>query len=123
MGRWDSASGSTGGTATTHDLGEQAGDIGLSRYSFGSKGRLIVADGSERVLRLAHRTVEIVGVNPAVSVGVIDPRVGPSATVAATVAEIGWIREEAGDRFEDLELHTRVMCNSSTRLPSMASVG
>lgn len=73
---------------------------------------LIVAGGSERVLRLAARTADIVGVNPAMGAGVIDQRVGPSATVVATAAKIAWIREEAGDRFEDLELHTRVHVSS-----------
>ncbi len=73
---------------------------------------LIVAGGSERVLRLAARTADIVGVNPAMSAGVIDQRVGPSATAAATAAKIGWIRNEAGERFSELELHTRVHVSS-----------
>ena len=69
---------------------------------------LFVAGGSERVLRLAARTADIVGVNPNMAAGVIDERVGPSATAEATAAKIDWIRDEAGDRFGDLELHSRV---------------
>ena len=69
---------------------------------------LFVAGGSERVLRLAARTADIVGVNPNMAAGVIDNRVGSSATAEATAAKIGWIREGAGDRFEGLELHSRV---------------
>ncbi len=76
--------------------------------------QLIVAGGSERVLRLAAQCADIVGVNPAMSAGVIDQRVGPSATLAATAAKIGWIRDEGADRFEDLELHTRVHVSSVT---------
>ncbi len=79
---------------------------------------LIVAGGSERVLRLAARTADIVGVNPSMGAGVIDQRVGPSATVAAAAAKIDWIRDEAKDRFEDLELHTRVHVSSVTSEPS-----
>ena len=79
---------------------------------------LIVAGGSERVLRLAARAADIVGVNPSMGAGVIDQRVGPSATVAATAAKIDWIRDEAKDRFEDLELHTRVHVSSVTSDPS-----
>ena len=56
--------------------------------------------------------------NPAMSAGVIDQRVGPSATLAATAAKIGWISDEAGDRFPGLELHTRVHVSSVTSDPS-----
>ncbi len=69
---------------------------------------LFVAGGSERVLRLAAQTADIVGVNPNMAAGVIDERVGPSATAEATAAKIDWIREEAGERFGNLELHSRV---------------
>ena len=75
---------------------------------------LFVAGGSERVLRLAARTADIVGVNPSMAAGVIDQRVGPSSTAAATAAKIDWIREEAGDRFEEIELHSRVHVASIT---------
>ena len=75
---------------------------------------LIVAGGSERVLRLAARMAATVGVNPSMAAGVIDGRVGPSSTMAATAAKIDWIREEAGDRFGELELHTRVHISSVT---------
>ena len=75
---------------------------------------LFVAGGAERVLRLAARTADIVGVNPSMAAGVIDQRVGPSSTAAATAAKIEWIREEAGDRFEEIELHSRVHVASIT---------
>lgn len=69
---------------------------------------LFLAGGSERVLRLAARTADIVGVNPSMAAGVIDNRVGPSSTAEATAAKIDWIRESAGERFGDVELHSRV---------------
>ena len=75
---------------------------------------LFVAGGSERVLRLAARTADIAGVNPNMAAGVIDERVGPSATVEATEAKIEWIRESAGERFVELELHSRVHVASIT---------
>lgn len=75
---------------------------------------LFVAGGSERVLRLAAKTADIVGVNPSMAAGVIDERVGPSSTTEATEAKIGWVREAAGDRFGDLELHSRVHVASIT---------
>ncbi|MCY3634862.1 MAG: TIGR03621 family F420-dependent LLM class oxidoreductase [bacterium] len=75
---------------------------------------LFVAGGSERVLRLAARTADVVGVNPSMAAGVIDSRVGPSATAEATAAKIVWIRESAVERFGELELHSRVHVASIT---------
>ena len=67
-----------------------------------------IAGGGRRVLSLAAREADIVGLNANLYAGVIDQRVGPSATPAATDEKLGWIREAAGDRFDDLELQTRV---------------
>jgi len=40
--------------------------------------------------------------------GVIDQRAGATATVEATDEKLGWVREAAGDRLDDIELQTRV---------------
>ena len=68
----------------------------------------IIAGGGRRVLSLAAREADIVGLNANMYAGVIDQRAGPSATPAATDEKLGWIREAAGGRFVDLELQTRV---------------
>ncbi len=69
---------------------------------------ILVAGGGRRVLSLAAREADIVGVNPGLAAGVIDERAGATATPAATDDKVEWIREAAGPRFEDLELQTRV---------------
>jgi len=69
---------------------------------------LLIGGGGKRVLSIAAREADIVGVNVNLSGGVIDARVGPDATVEATDEKIAWIREAAGDRFADLELQVRV---------------
>ncbi|MDH3706135.1 MAG: LLM class F420-dependent oxidoreductase, partial [Acidimicrobiia bacterium] len=46
--------------------------------------------------------------NPGLAAGVIDHRAGPSATPEATDEKLAWIREAAGDRFDDLEIQTRI---------------
>jgi probable F420-dependent oxidoreductase len=69
---------------------------------------MLIAGGGRKVLSLAAREADIVGVNPSLAAGVIDDRAGPSATPNATDEKIGWIRAAAGDRFPDLELQTRV---------------
>ena len=70
---------------------------------------LFIGGGGKRLLTLAGREADIVGVAPrtlasASSRDVVrsDPR---SITVAATEEKLGWIREAAGDRFDDLEIN------------------
>lgn len=63
----------------------------------------MVGGGGRRVLTLAGREADIVGLAPRTLPGRIrDPR---SITLAATEEKIGWVREAAGDRFADLELN------------------
>jgi probable F420-dependent oxidoreductase len=69
---------------------------------------LFVGGGGRRILSIAGREADIVGLAPRTVVGVSgetvrsDPR---SITVAATVEKIGWVREAAGGRFDTLELN------------------
>jgi len=69
---------------------------------------LLVGGGGRKVLELAGRHADIVGLNPALPHGVIDASAGPDATAAATDRKIGWVRDAAGARFERIELHTRI---------------
>ena len=69
---------------------------------------LLVGGGGRKVLELAGRHADIVGLNPALPNGVIDAAAGPDATEAATDRKIGWVRAAAGDRFDQIELHTRI---------------
>ena len=75
---------------------------------------LLIGGGGKRVLSIAAREADIVGVNVNLAGGVIDASVGPNATVDATDEKIAWIREAAGDRFADLELQIRVHLASIT---------
>ncbi len=69
---------------------------------------ILVGGGGKRVLSLAARTADIVGLNVDLRRGVIDANAGPNATDEATAEKLSWIREAAGDRFDQLELHVRV---------------
>ena len=69
---------------------------------------LFIGGGGRRVLSLAGREADIVGLAPR-TLGVAggetvrsDPR---SITIAATEEKIAWVREAAGDRFDRLELN------------------
>lgn len=69
---------------------------------------ILIGGGGHRVLGLAAREADIVGINVNLRAGVIDHRAGPDATGQATTAKVDLVREAAGERFADLELHVRV---------------
>lgn len=69
---------------------------------------IAVGGGGPRVLALAARYADIVGLNPSLRAGVIDAQAGPSATAEATDAKIAHIRQVARDRFDRIELATRI---------------
>ncbi|MGH9078605.1 MAG: TIGR03621 family F420-dependent LLM class oxidoreductase, partial [Acidimicrobiales bacterium] len=65
---------------------------------------IIIGGGGPRVLAIAARQADIVGVNPSLAAGYV----GPEA-LATTAAEyydrrVEWIRQAAGPRFDQLEL-------------------
>jgi probable F420-dependent oxidoreductase len=66
---------------------------------------VFVGGGGKRLLTLAAREAQIIGLAPRLVQG-DRPRVDArSLTAAATEEKIGWIREAAGDRFGELELN------------------
>jgi len=69
---------------------------------------ILIGGGGRKVLSLAGRHADIVGLNVDLRRGVIDAAAGPNATDAATEQKLTWIREAAGARFDSLELHVRV---------------
>jgi probable F420-dependent oxidoreductase len=68
----------------------------------------LVGGGGKRMLSIAAREAAIVGINPNLRAGEISPDVGKDATAAAMDRKVGWVRDAAGDRFDDLELNVLV---------------
>jgi len=68
----------------------------------------LIGGGGRRILELAAREADIVGLNIALPTGVIDASAGPSASARATDEKLAWIRAAAGDRFDELRFHARV---------------
>ena len=60
--------------------------------------------GSPRILRLAGREADIVSLNFNNRSGMIGPDGVQTSSEEETQKKIGWIREGAGDRFDDLEI-------------------
>ena len=69
---------------------------------------IVVGGGGERILRLAARRADVVALNVNLAAGVIDERAFPDGTPEATDRKVAWIRDEAGERFDDLELQARI---------------
>lgn len=69
---------------------------------------IMIGGGGPRVLRLAGSEADIVGLNFNLAGGQIDASVGPDGTADRTAEKIGWIREAAGHRFDQIELHVRI---------------
>ena len=65
---------------------------------------LLIGGGGRRILSLAGREADIVSVNFDLSSGSIGAQLGATATAGATAEKVGWVREAAGDRFDDVEL-------------------
>jgi probable F420-dependent oxidoreductase len=69
---------------------------------------VIIGGGGRRVLTIAARHAEIVSINVDLRAGTAGPESASNATPDATREKIGWVREAAGDRFDEIELNTLI---------------
>lgn len=67
----------------------------------------LIGGGGPRFLRLAGQHADIVGVNPNMAAGAITPDIGTDATADRFAEKLSWVRDGAGDRFDDIELQVR----------------
>ena len=68
------------------------------------KAPIMIGGGSPRILRLAGREADIVSLNFNNRSGMIGPDGVQLSSEAETQKKVGWIKEGAGDRFDDLEI-------------------
>lgn len=68
---------------------------------------ILVGGGGPKVLRLAGREADIVGINPNLRAGAVSPDAVVDSLAAMTDQKVAWIKEGAGERFDDLELQIR----------------
>ena len=69
---------------------------------------ILIGGGGKRVLSIAAREADIVGVNPNLRSGAVDQETIADATAASYDQKIAWVREAAGARFGDIELNCLV---------------
>jgi probable F420-dependent oxidoreductase len=65
---------------------------------------VIIGGGGQRVLSIAGREADIVGVNPSLAAGYVGPEVLETTSADYYHRRIDWIRQAAGPRFDQLEL-------------------
>ena len=75
---------------------------------------ILIGGGGPRVLKLAGREADIVGINPNLRAGAVTADAVTDSLAAMTDQKVGWIKEGAGDRFDDLELQIRYFLASVT---------
>jgi probable F420-dependent oxidoreductase len=68
---------------------------------------ILVGGGGPRVLRLAGREADIVGINPNLRAGRVTNDAAADSVADMIDQKVGWIREGAGPRFDNLELQIR----------------
>ena len=69
---------------------------------------ILVGGGGRKILQLAAREADIIGLNFNLHGGRIDASVGPDGTAEHTAEKLEWIRAAAGDRFDEIELQVRI---------------
>jgi probable F420-dependent oxidoreductase len=68
---------------------------------------ILLGGGAKKMLQLAGRVADIVGINPNLRRGAVTDDAVKSTVVEATQQKLDWVREGAGDRFDDIELQIR----------------
>ena len=75
---------------------------------------LLIGGGGTRVLTIAAREADIVGINGLMAAGVIGPDALGTMTYDAVADRVALVRERAGDRIDEIELNIRVFYVSVT---------
>jgi probable F420-dependent oxidoreductase len=75
---------------------------------------ILLGGGGRRMLTLAGREADIVNVNFDLREGRVNRHLVRTGTADATEEKVGWIREAAGDRFDEIELSVTIFVTTVT---------
>ncbi len=75
---------------------------------------ILIGGGGKRVLSIAGREADIIGVNPNLRAGAIGLDAATDSLAEQTDKKIGWIRDAAGARIDDIEIQMRFFICSIT---------
>ncbi|MGB8860902.1 MAG: TIGR03621 family F420-dependent LLM class oxidoreductase [Ilumatobacteraceae bacterium] len=96
-----------------------------------AKVPVLIGGGGKRVLGIAAREADIVGINPSMHAGVVGPEAFEHMTAAAVDEKLAIVKAAAGDRLADIELNIRAFlvnvtddgAGARSRLAGMLGVG
>ncbi|MDQ3294830.1 MAG: TIGR03621 family F420-dependent LLM class oxidoreductase [Actinomycetota bacterium] len=69
---------------------------------------ILIGGGGPKVLGIAGRHADIVGINPSIPTGEIGPEAARDAAADRVDQKLQWLKDGAGERFDDLELNALV---------------
>ena len=75
---------------------------------------LLVGGGGKRVLTIAGREADIVGINPSIVSGNVDADAARSGAATLTDEKVEWVKAAAGDRYAELELNMLIFAGMIT---------
>jgi probable F420-dependent oxidoreductase len=65
----------------------------------------LIGGGAKRVLSIAAREAQIVGINPSIHSGQVDAAAAQNGAAGETDQKLQWVRDAAGDGYADLEIN------------------
>ena len=86
---------------------------------------IMMGGGGRRMLSIAGREADIVGINANLGAGRVGREMAADVTSAAFQRKVGWVKEAAGARFDQIELHlqTFYLAVTEDRDATAAAVG
>ena len=66
---------------------------------------ILIGGGMKRMLTIAGREADIVGINPTMPNGAVDADAARSGTADETDRKLEWVKAGAGERYEDIEIN------------------
>ena len=75
---------------------------------------VLIGGGGPKVLRIAGQHADIVGINPALPAGEVNLDAGPEMLAGRVDEKLTWVKQGAGERFDDIELNALVFFASVT---------
>jgi probable F420-dependent oxidoreductase len=75
---------------------------------------ILVGGGGKRVLSIAGRQADIIGINPNLRAGEVGLDAASDSLAEQTDKKIGWVRDAAGARLDDIEIQMRFFICSVT---------
>jgi len=84
---------------------------------------ILIGGGGKRVLSIAAREADIVGINATMSAGVVGQHTFSTMTAESVDEKVAIVREAAGARFNDIEMNIRAFLVSITDDATQAASG